>query len=170
MIAVLLYVLPETNLVDTPQLHPHRSKHALLQPVPRGASVYRISLMVAFWPKLQPTPGEGPGAGRPFPYPQDFSCMAERNRDLGSKVGMARDIPSWTALFDWPESEDGEAARMSGGSSLGPRPAPLEPISPVWQRIAAKDGTHGDGAQRVNRMQESAPISIPAYEACFQGF
>ncbi len=66
-----------------------------------GALIPRISLMVAFWERLEVQPGDQPGAARPFPY--------------GSSLA---------SLLDWPAQKD-------GGPYPAAPPSPVPLTSPV---------------------------------------
>jgi hypothetical protein len=109
--------------------------------VPRGDPTRRrITMMVAFWPAIRERESAEPVAARPFPY---------------------GDAEGWPSVFDWPEARDraapARAAKGAAAAAAGGEAPQVWCVEPVWQPVDAEEPTPAQG-------------SMPAYEACFQGF
>uniref|UniRef100_A0A7S4BN54 Uncharacterized protein n=1 Tax=Chrysotila carterae TaxID=13221 RepID=A0A7S4BN54_CHRCT len=127
----------------------------------RGALKRRVSLMVAFWSSIRERPGEVPASARPFPY----EAASSPANDFGDGGGILSARNSWPRLFDWPPGEDegGEGGLLhrsnaaSTTSTSKPASNAFWRVEPIWEPVSK----HGD---------VKLPMSMPAYEQCFQGF
>jgi len=112
--------------------------------IPGAGSERRVTLMVAFWPKMQG-----------FPYVPDKPGPAQRLPFKGSPH-------SWPATLLAQVGRGGKEALNTAPESLS-TPGVAAAVSPVWERVKQRSGKRG-------RDEGSDPIPIVPYEKCFQGF
>ena len=113
--------------------------------IPGAGTERRVTLMVAFWPKMQGFPyvpeQPGPAQRLPFegsPHAWPATLLAQVNGGNGKHSKSTNAVP---------ESTPGVAAA----------------VSPVWERVKQRSSKRG-------RDDSSDPIPIVPYEKCFQGF